>query len=167
MIKTEDADPLALDPAELRSVLGHFCTGVTVITAHDGDRPHGFACQSFVSLSLDPPYVSFSPARTSTSWPRLRDAGDLCINVLAHDQGELCRGFSVSGADKFADVDWAPGLNGAPAVQGVIARIEASVELEHDAGDHTIVIARVTRLEALRDERPLLFYKGKFGSFAD
>lgn len=148
---------------ELRSILGRFCTGVTVITAHDGDRPHGFACQSFVSLSLDPPYVSFSPARSSTSWPRLRAARELCINVLAHDQGALCRGFAVSGADKFDGVEWSPGENGAPTLAGSLVHVEATVETEHDAGDHTIVIARVTRLEAPRDDLPLLFFRGEFG----
>src|SRR5699024_199030 len=69
-----------VDPDTLRSVLGSFCTGVTVVTAHDGDRPYGFACQSVTSLSLEPPYVSLCPARTSTSWPAMRAAGRLCIN---------------------------------------------------------------------------------------
>lgn len=125
---------MPLDAAALRSVLGHFCTGVTVITAHDGAAPHGFACQSFVSLSLDPPYVSFCPARTSTSWPKLRAAGDLCINVLAHDQQDVCGAFAVSGGDKFGQVDWELASNGAPGLDGVLARIEATVEHEHRGG---------------------------------
>lgn len=159
------AAPLTVDGDRLRHVLGHFCTGVTVITAFDGADAHGFACQSVTSLSLDPPLVSFCPAKTSSSWPKMRDAGRLLINVLAHDQLELCRGFAVSGGDKFAGVDWTPGGNGAPMLPGTLAAIEIDLELEHDAGDHTIVIGRVTELDVHRDTDPLLFYRGGFGSF--
>ncbi|MEN0137054.1 MAG: flavin reductase family protein [Rhodococcus sp. (in: high G+C Gram-positive bacteria)] len=168
MTRTEEPAPPVvrrIDPADLRSVLGHFCTGVTVITAHDGENPHGFTCQSFVSLSLDPPYVSFSPARTSTSWPRLRASEHVCVNVLAHDQRDVCGTFATSGADKFAGVGWSHAGNGAPALDGVLARVQATVEFEHDAGDHTIVVARVTGLDVLRDVPPLLVYRGGLGIF--
>uniref|UniRef100_UPI00388E307A flavin reductase family protein n=2 Tax=Rhodococcus TaxID=1827 RepID=UPI00388E307A len=67
------AEHAVLDPRTMRDVMGNFCTGVTVITALDGDAPLGFACQSFTSVSLDPPLVSFCPARTSTTWPRIRE----------------------------------------------------------------------------------------------
>ncbi|MFF0816689.1 flavin reductase family protein [Rhodococcus sp. NPDC003318] len=154
------------DAATLRQVMSHFCTGVAVITAHDGERPLGFTCQSVVSLSLEPPFVSFCPTKTSTSWPLLRDARNLCINVLAHDQKDICSAFAVSGADKFAGVSWSPAPNGAPAIAGTLARIDATLEVEHDAGDHTIVIARITDLTADVDRKPLLFFKGGFGDFA-
>ncbi|WP_336085557.1 flavin reductase family protein [Nocardia sp. SSK8] len=152
--------------AELRRVLGHFATGVAVIAAHDGTRPLGFTCQSVVSVSLDPPYVSFCPAKTSTSWPLLRAQGALCVNILAEEQSALCRQFAVSGADKFAGVEWERAGNGAPALAGALAQIEVSVELEHDAGDHTLVLARVGALRAAEDRKPLLFYRGGFGGFA-
>lgn len=166
-----NADNVVVDagipaPAELRRVLGHFATGVAVIAAHDGTRPLGFTCQSVVSVSLDPPYVSFCPAKSSTSWPLLRTAGALCINILAEEQSALCRQFAVSGADKFAGVDWGPAGNGAPALAGALAHIEATVELEHDAGDHTVVLARVADLRATEGARPLLFYRGAFGGFS-
>ncbi|MFC4603868.1 flavin reductase family protein [Rhodococcus kronopolitis] len=156
----------APDAATLKKVMSHFCTGVAVITAHDGDRPLGFACQSVVSVSLDPAYISFCPAKTSTSWPLLREAGKLCINILAHDQKDVCSNFAVSGGDKFAQIDWSPADNGAPALAGSLARIEATVELEHDAGDHTIVLARISGLTADADGSPLLFFKGGYGGFA-
>lgn len=149
----------------MRSVLGHFCTGVAVITGHDGDRPAGFACQSVTSVSLDPPYVSFCPARTSSSWPVIRSSGQLAINVLAHDQRDLCAQFATSGGDKFGGIGWAPGCNGAPSLHGVLASIEAEIAFEHDAGDHTIVIAHVTGLRAHQGRRPLLYYRGGFGGF--
>lgn len=154
-----------IDSEELRRVLGNFCTGVTVITALHEGRPQGFACQSVTSLSLDPPYVSFCPARSSRSWPLMREAGRICINVLSHDQLELCRRFATSGADKFSGTPWEPGANGAPALAGVLARVEADVELEHGAGDHTIVIARVSDLDVHRHTDPLLFFRGAYGSF--
>ncbi|MFD4294740.1 flavin reductase family protein [Rhodococcus sp. NPDC058505] len=154
------------DAATLRKVMSHFCTGVAVITAHDGERPLGFTCQSVVSLSLEPPFVSFCPTKTSKSWPLLREARHLCINVLAHDQKDICGQFATSGADKFAGVSWSTAPNGAPALDGTLARIDATVEVEHDAGDHTIVIARITDLTADVDRQPLLFFKGGYGDFA-
>jgi hypothetical protein len=95
-----------LDQGEFRRVLGNFASGVAVITAPgtDGDGPAGFACQSFASLSLDPPLVVFMVGRTSASWPRIARAGVFCANILGADQQELCRAFAVSGADKFAGV---------------------------------------------------------------
>lgn len=165
---TSNADSTALlspDATTMRAVLGHFCTGITVITGHDGVRPFGFACQSVTSVSLDPPYVSFCPARTSSSWRQIRSTGRICINVLAHEQHSLCMRFAVSGGDKFDGVDWRPGGNGAPVLPGTLATIEADITAEHDAGDHTIVVAHVTGLKAHTGLRPLLFYRGGFGEF--
>ena len=156
----------APNPVAMRTVLGHFCTGVAVITGHDRDRPVGFACQSVTSVSLDPPYVSFCPAHTSSSWPAIRATGRVCINILADDQHGVSAQFAVSGSDKFAGVEWSPGVNGAPALHGALATIEADIEFEHEAGDHTIVIAHVTGLRAYPERRPLLFYRGGYGGFA-
>ena len=157
---------LAPTPTSMRDVLGRFCTGVAVITASDCGQPYGFTCQSVTSVSLDPPYISFCPARTSRSWPLMRDLGALCVNILAHDQHHLCRQFAVSTADKFGGVQWRPAANGAPLIEGAVATIEASLEFEHAAGDHTIVVAHVTGLHASEEQRPLLFYRGGYGGFA-
>lgn len=153
------------DSTTMRSVLGHFCTGVAVITGHDRAGPYGFACQSVTSVSLDPPYVSFCPAATSSSWPVIRETGRVCINVLAADQHALCARFAVSGGDKFEGLAFSRGANGAPALPGTLATIEADVEFEHVAGDHTIVVARVTGLHAHEGREPLLFYRGGYGGF--
>ena len=151
------------DPSTMRAVLGHFCTGVAVITGHDGARPYGFACQSVTSVSLDPPYVSFCPAHTSSSWPKMRTTGRICINVLADGQRAVSATFATAGIDKFAEVSWAPGDNASPVLDGTLASIEADVEFEHVAGDHSIVVARVTGLHAHGERRPLLFYRGGYG----
>ncbi|MFI6867451.1 flavin reductase family protein [Nocardia sp. NPDC050406] len=157
----------AIDAAAFKAVLGRFCSGVTVITALDDGEPVGFACQSFASLSLEPPLVSFFPARTSTTWPRIRRAGRFCVNILADHQDELCRQLGRPGADKFAGVDWTPSDNGSPLLTGALATIDCELHDEVDGGDHTIVIARVTGLNEHSEATPLLFYRAGFGRLAE
>jgi flavin reductase (DIM6/NTAB) family NADH-FMN oxidoreductase RutF len=147
----------------MREVLGHFVSGVTVVTAMAADGPVGFTCQSFSSLSLDPPLVAFAPARTSTTWPRLREAGRFCVNVLSEQQSELSRQFARSGTDKFAGVEWTPSPHGSPVLDGVVAWIDSALWAEYDGGDHTIVVARVLDLGADASRTPLLFHRGAYG----
>ncbi|WP_255799546.1 flavin reductase family protein [Mycobacteroides abscessus] len=152
--------------ATMRAVLGRFRTGITVITGHDGQSPLGFTCQPVTSASLDPPYVSFCPARTSSIWPQIRSVGRLCINVLATDQWDVCTAFVDSLGKKFAENAWTRGSNGAPALDGAIAVIEADFEFEYSTGDHTVVVTHVTGLRAREGSpRPLRFYRGGFGEF--
>lgn len=161
-----------VDPAEFRSVLGNFATGVTVITApaaDDEEGPAGFACQSFSSLSLDPPLVAFMVGRTSTTWPRIARAGAFCVNVLGAGQGELCRGFAVSGADKFAGVAYHPApVSGSPRLAGTLAWIDCTIHAVHTGGDHLIVVGRVDALgTGEAPDGPLIFHRGRFGRLAD
>lgn len=153
----------AVDPRVLRDVLGHFASGVTVVTAETAGGPIGFTCQSFSSLSLDPPLVVFAPARTSRTWPRLREIGHFCVNVLAEEQPEVSVRFASSGTDKFAGVGWRPSPLGAPVLDGVVAWIDCRLWAEYDGGDHTLVAARVLDLGADPDRRPLLFHRGAYG----
>ena len=150
-------------PARMREVLGHFASGVVVVTAAAPDGPVGFTCQSFSSLSLDPPLVSFAPARTSSTWPRIREVGRFCVNVLADHHQELSTAFARSGTDKFAGVAWAEGPSGAPVLDGACAWIDCSLLDEHDGGDHTIVVGRVHHLGDDGDRLPLLFHRGAYG----
>ncbi|MFF0160010.1 flavin reductase family protein [Streptomyces sp. NPDC005263] len=157
-----------VDPTEFRRVLGAFATGVTVVTAPatepDGS-PAGFACQSFSSLSLDPPLIAFMVGRTSTTWPRIARAGVFCVNVLSAGQGELCRAFAVRGADKFAGVEHTPApASGSPRLTGTLAWIDCTIHAVHTGGDHLIVVGRVDALGTGDDEdaAPLLFHKGHF-----
>jgi 3-hydroxy-9,10-secoandrosta-1,3,5(10)-triene-9,17-dione monooxygenase reductase component len=151
------------EPRRFRQVLGHFCTGVTVITTLDQGRPAGFACQSFAALSLDPPLVLFCPSRSSATWPRIAGAGHFCANVLAAGQEELARVFGTSGPDKFAGVAWSPSPSGAPILTGALTWVGCTVEAVHEAGDHYVVLGRVTGLGACGPGRPLLFYRGRYG----
>ncbi|MER5210128.1 flavin reductase family protein [Streptomyces sp. NPDC002838] len=156
-----------VDPGDFRRVLGNFATGVTVVTAPPAEgetSPAGFACQSFTSLSLDPPLVAFMVGRTSATWPHIARAGVFCVNVLSASQGALCRAFAVSGADKFAGVHYDPApASGAPRLTGTLAWIDCTIHAVHTGGDHLIVVGRVNTLGASdTDEPPLLFHKGRF-----
>ncbi|QYN38375.1 flavin reductase family protein [Pseudonocardia sp. DSM 110487] len=159
-----------VSPAVMREVLGHFVSGIVVVTAMCPDGPIGFTCQSFASLSLDPPLVSFAAARTSTTWPRIREADTFCVNVLAADHQELSAGFARSGGDgvdKFAGVPWRPSPSGAPVLDGVSAWIDCTLWNEYDGGDHTVAVGRVLDLGATPDRLPLLYYRGRYGVTAD
>jgi flavin reductase (DIM6/NTAB) family NADH-FMN oxidoreductase RutF len=158
-------------PAEFRHALGHFCSGLTIITSladvpggHGRAEPVGFTCQSFASLSLEPPLISFSVARTSTTWPRIEPTGSFCVNILTTGQESLCRAFAVRGADKFAGVDWTPGpATGSPVLPGSLAWADCTVEAVHPGGDHWIVVGRVRAVDvADPDDTPLLFYRSAF-----
>ena len=153
------------DAARFRQVLGHFCTGVTVVAAIV-EEPVGFTVQSFSSVSLDPPLVAVCPARTSSSWPRIRSAGVFCVNVLAEDQEALARVFATRGADKFNGVGWRPtARSGSPVLNGVLAWVDCRIEAEHDGGDHLVVLARVVDMGVESEAGPLLFYRGGYGRF--
>lgn len=154
------------DSARFRQVMGHFCTGITIVTAMDGEQPVGFTAQSFTSVSLDPPLVLLCPGKASSTWPRIKEAGRFCVNILADDQEALCRAFATSGADKFKGVGWKPGpRSGAPVLDDVLAWADCELTAEHDAGDHTIAVGQVLDLGVRDHAGPLLFFRGGYGSF--
>ena len=152
------------DTAQFKDAMSRFTTGVTIVSGIDDGEPVGFTCQSFVSLSIEPPIIAVAPARTSTSWPRIAGSGSFCVNVLSEDQEALCKGFAVSGGTKFAGVDWhpAPGT-GSPVIEGSLAWVDCRVELVHDAGDHELILGRVLDLGAAEGS-PLLFFRSGFAT---
>jgi 3-hydroxy-9,10-secoandrosta-1,3,5(10)-triene-9,17-dione monooxygenase reductase component len=157
---------VAFDTARFKEAMSRFTTGVTIVAGLEDGHPVGFTCQSFVSLSIDPPFVAVAPARTSTSWPRIARAGSFCVNVLGDHQLEVCQGFAVSGGDKFAGVDWHPApATGAPVIEGSLAWVDCQVELVHDAGDHELIIGKVLDLGS-GEGSPLLFYRSRFATVA-
>lgn len=153
----------AIDPARFRQVLGHFPTGVTVVTAQADDGRVGLAVGSFFSVSLDPPLVGFCAGARSSSWPRIRDAGRFCVNILSADQEEECRVFAGKSADKFAGLgyDAAP-YSGAPRIHDVVAWIDCELHAVHDGGDHDIVVGRVHDLAVADEGHPLVFFRGGY-----
>ncbi|WP_241386689.1 3-hydroxy-9,10-secoandrosta-1,3,5(10)-triene-9,17-dione monooxygenase reductase subunit [Rhodococcus sp. CH91] len=157
-------DGTGIDPKTFRTVLGQFCTGITIITTVDDGAPVGFACQSFAALSLDPPLVLFCPTKQSRSWSAIERSGRFCVNVLAEEQQQICARFGSREPDKFAGIDWAPSPLGSPVLSGSLAHIDCTVESVHDGGDHRVVFGRVSSLSEVGDEkeRPLLFYRGRY-----
>jgi len=153
----------AVSQQALRDAMGAFCSGVVVVTAIAVDgAPVGFTCQSFVSLSLEPALISISPARTSTTWPVIREAGRFVVNVLAHDHAEVSARFARSGANKYADASWTPSPQGSPILEGVSAWVECTLWREYDGGDHTVAVAEVTALGHDPERDPLLYYRGGY-----
>lgn len=153
------------DSATYRQVLGHFPTGVTVITAMSDGSPAGMAVGSFASVSLDPPLVAFFAGSGSTSWPKIQAAGAFCVNILAEDQEDVCRRFASKEEDKFAGVGWSAAGTGSPRLDGALAWIDCDIDSVTDAGDHVCVMGRVRDLGVAHDGSPLVFFRGGYGRF--
>ncbi|MDD5250918.1 MAG: flavin reductase family protein [Rhodocyclaceae bacterium] len=151
-----------IDPLLLRVALGQYATGVAIVTTVDADgRPMGLTVNSFASVSLDPPLVLWSLGRGSACVPSFKACSHFVVNVLAADQVELSNRFAAAALDKFAHLQWQPGLGGAPLLPGCCARFECSSEARHAGGDHLIFVGRVERFD--REERPpLVFHGGRY-----
>jgi 3-hydroxy-9,10-secoandrosta-1,3,5(10)-triene-9,17-dione monooxygenase reductase component len=152
---------------QFRDVLGRFASGVTVVTSTSGGEPVGMTCQSFSSVSLDPPLVLFIPAKTSRAWPLIQRSGRFCVNFLGADQAELSNTMASRGVDKFAGVDWTAATEtGSPVLPGTLGHVDCTIHAVHEAGDHFVVIGRVLELAASDVDEPLLFFQGKYRTTA-
>lgn len=151
------------DAGDFRKVLGQFATGVTIITAVDDGEPVGVAANSFTSVSIDPPLVLFSIARTSSTWPRIERARKFAVNILGEHQEELSMLFASKGADRFSSVEWHLGVGGSPVLHGCLAYLDCSFWAEYDGGDHIIVVGQVLDLGVTHDAGPLVFFQGRYG----
>ncbi|MEU2826758.1 flavin reductase family protein [Streptomyces sp. HNA39] len=155
----------AMDAAHFRRTLGSFPTGVTVVTSTGPEgEPVGMVCNSFTSVSLDPPLVLICAARSSTTWPLIRERGRFCVNILDSDGEWLGRRFSARSPDRFAGVRWKPSETG-PELEDAVARLSCVIDAEHAGGDHVIVVARVLALTDSAAE-PLVFHRGRYGALA-
>ncbi|PTT68845.1 hypothetical protein DBR22_05350 [Arthrobacter sp. HMWF013] len=158
--------PKDFDPGLFRETLGHYPTGVAVVTAVTEDgNPVGMVVGTFSSVSLDPPLIAFFPMSNSRSFAQLRTARTFCINVLASDQEPLCRALATGGANKFDGVTWRPGPLGSPILEGAVSWIECTFEDVREAGDHYIVLGLVQEYALERSTLPLLFFQGGYGRF--
>ena len=159
------SDHVPFDDAKYRTVLGHFPTGVTVITAAPDGVPVGMAVGSFSSVSLDPPLVAFFAGKGSSSWPKIEAAGSFCVNILAETQEDLCRRFASKEEDKFAGLGWTTTASGSPLIGEVLAWIDCDIDSVTEAGDHWCVMGRVRDLGVGTDGGPLVFFRGGYGRF--
>ncbi len=156
-----------IDSGHFRQVLGNFPTGVTAVTAMNGDKPVGMAVGSFTSVSLDPPLVAFFAAKDSTTWVAIREAGSFCVNVMGHDQQDVCGVMASRQDDKFSDISWrASEKTGSPIIEGSIAFIDCTIGDIYEGGDHEMVVGQVREMSVLNDKVPLLFFKGGYGTFS-
>jgi len=158
----------AIEPTSFREALGHYASGITVITSHIEDEPIGFTCQSFYSVSMSPPLVSFSVMCNSASYPRIRQAGRFLVNILSGEQVGISNQFARRGTDKWHGVEWQQSPLGNPIIAGSLHWLDCEIHAEHAAGDHLIVIGEVKALkvqEAVATQ-PLLYFKGQYRNLA-
>ena len=152
----------AFDFRSLRRALGHFPTGVCVVTSQVDTVLVGMTISSFNSLSLEPPLVLFSIDGKAASLSLLHKAEGYVINVLAENQKDLSDRFAKSGSNKWEGTTYASGLFGAPVLPGVAAVLECAAWATHAAGDHVLFVAEVKGFQTFADRRPLVFSKGRY-----
>lgn len=153
---------MAIDKQLFRSVLGNFAAGVTVITTVGADgTPFGLTATAFTSVSLIPPLVLACIDKRSETYSCFGSSKVFAANFLGQDQQQVSQRFAVSGGDKFAGVEWRPGVIGAPILAGTIGYVECRVRHEYDGGDHTIYVGEVEAAEAQGGE-PLIYFRGAY-----
>src|SRR5882672_393461 len=159
------SDSSAIDPRDFRSALGTFATGVTIVTAMSAEgRPYGVTCNSFASVSLNPPLVLWSLGMFSQGLTVFQNASHFAVNVLESSQQGLASQFAKSSGDKFAGVTWTPGLGNAPLLADVVASFQCRAVNRYYGGDHVIFLGAVEAY-TYTGRQPLLFARGGFLRF--
>lgn len=159
----QDFTPGEDNAHDFRSALGQYATGITIVTCQSDDKPMGITANSFASVSLDPPLVLWSPAKSSRRYQAFADAGHFAIHVLGAEQKEVCGHFARQGHG-FEGLDWIRNADGVPLISGCLARFECTVFAQYDGGDHLIIVGEVQRA-AKREGEALLFAHGSYGRF--
>ncbi len=158
---------MAIDRNELRRVMGHFATGVTVITTRSTDgTPYGLTANAFTSVSLDPPLLLVCVDKKAESYPFFEQSKVFTVNILSDDQESLSRRFAVSGGPKFDGVSYRMGANGAPILDGAVGYIECTLHAAYEGGDHTIYLGEIQQAETA-ERKPLLFFRGGYRALGD
>jgi len=159
---------MPIEKNELRRIMGHFATGVTIITSvRSSGELHGLTANAFTSVSLVPPLLLICVDKKAESYPCFNETKVFTVNVLSADQEALSRKFAVSGGEKFEGVSYRIGGNGAPIIEGGLAYIECKVTQEVDAGDHTVYLGEVVQAETAHEGKPLLFFRGGYREMGD
>jgi 3-hydroxy-9,10-secoandrosta-1,3,5(10)-triene-9,17-dione monooxygenase reductase component len=158
----------AIEPLHFREALGHYASGITVISSHIDGEPIGFTCQSFYSVSISPPLVSFSVMSGSASYPKIRQAGRFAVNILSAEQVNISNQFARRGTDKWHGIDWHESPLGNPFIADSLHWFDCEIHAEHAAGDHLIVIGEVKTVHHRKATaaQPLLYFKGQYCSIA-
>ena len=154
--------PEKLTPSSLREAFGHFPSGVIAIAAEINGIREGLAASTFVPVSLDPPLVSFCVQNTSTTWPKLKNVRALGISVLGESHDDAARTLAAKTGDRFADLETVSNTSGAVFIQGTSVWLETAIEQLIPAGDHTIVVLRVSDVRVDADVAPIVFHRSMF-----
>jgi 3-hydroxy-9,10-secoandrosta-1,3,5(10)-triene-9,17-dione monooxygenase reductase component len=159
-----------IDADTYRAVMRHLPTGVAAVCSTDriSGTQNGMVVGTFASLSMEPALVTFSVMHSSTSWPKIAEAGQFSISLLAEDQQQVCRALSAKGEDKLRAVSWSESDWGTPHIHGSLAWFDCRIEQQFTAGDHLVVIASVLDMTPAEGaSAPLIFHGGRFGSFRE
>ncbi len=160
------SDQSPVDPRDFRNALGTYATGVTIITASGADnKPYGLTCNSFASVSLNPPLVLWSLGLYSSSLSVFQNATHFAVNVLGASQQVLADKFAKSSEDKFTEIEWTPGLGNAPLLTESVANFQCRSVNRYYGGDHVIFLGAVEAYSYSQRE-PLLFSRGSYGRFS-
>ncbi len=154
------------DSRGFRDALGRYPTGVALVAAATPDGPVGMAVNSFTSVSLSPPLISFCAMLTSASWAGIRPGKRFAVSVLRLHHEDVARRFSQRGVDRFADSSWLTSPSGHPILEDALSWFDATIETVADAGDHELVIARVNACSQPGEGDPLVFYSGRYANLA-
>jgi len=163
---SETFQPGPDDARALRDAFGRFATGVTVVTASGPRGPIGITANSFASVSMDPPLLLWCPAKKSHRHDSFACSSHFALHVMGIDQDEITRGFARHHADAFEKGVWHASEAGVPLLEGCPARFECTVRDRIDAGDHTVIIAHITRVTTEPGAEPRVFLGGSWGEFA-
>lgn len=154
---------MSVDQLEFRRVMGHFATGVTVVTSHDGaGKLGGLTANSVASVSLDPPMVLVCVDKKSDSYPLFAASQTFAINILANEQETLSRRFAKSGGDKFTGVGYRIGSTGCPLLSDTIGFLDCEIRHTFEAGDHTIYVGEAVEIAVSSEADPLLYFRGGY-----
>ena len=153
---------MSLDAKELRNMMGHFATGVTVVTTKDRNgQKFGITANAFTSVSLDPPLVLVCIDKNAQCYPCFEECQIFAVNILSQQQEEISRRFATKGINKFEGLPWRAGSSGAPLIDGAVGYVECRIVERFEGGDHTIYLAKVLG-GTVASAEPLLFFRGKY-----
>jgi flavin reductase (DIM6/NTAB) family NADH-FMN oxidoreductase RutF len=158
---------MPIEKNQLRQVMGHFATGVTIITTVNKEgQLQGLTANAFTSVSLEPPLLLISVDKKAESWPAFEESKVFTVNILGDDQEALSRKFAVSGGNKFEGVAYRRGANGAAILEGALAFIECTLYAAYEGGDHSLYLGEIQEA-AVREGKPLVFFRGGYRNLGD
>lgn len=164
---SELGSTVELDEMSIRGAMSEFATGVTIVTTQDEDIPIGFACQSFTSLSLNPPMILFTVMKSSRSWPHIEKTGTFAVNVLSEDQQNISAEFGRRGGLKFGVGEWSLSPLGNPLLHGGSVWIDCTVANVYEGGDHWIIVGNIQGIGKREAAHPLVYHRGSYALIAE